>query len=327
MKRLATRSCLGKCFGLVASGERRTDHDSCAAVTDEAQLPCPACRGGKATLWGSKNAYPLWRCVGCGTIWTPVGLGGGVAADHYDEHYTRTHFETSRLAVASLTRLVASAERFRQTGRWLDVGYGAGGLLAIAEGCGWACYGTEVSPRALEYGRKRGWVVAADAGADQRFGKGTFDVMTMIEVIEHVTAPVRLLGDAAAWIRPGGLLYLTTPNARSISRWLLGPVWNVFSPPEHLTIWTGQSLGRALGAAGFGQVRIRAEGFNPCEVIARVRGRGESTGPTYRNQVASELHEFLSKTPLRRAVKRGINMGLAAFGIGDGLKVWAVRSK
>jgi SAM-dependent methyltransferase len=256
-----------------------------------------------------------------------VGPRGGAAAELYDKYYERTHFETSPLAVASLARLVASAERYRQTGGWLDVGYGAGGLLAIAEGFGWACYGTEVSPRALEYGRKRGWVVTADAGADPRFGKGTFDVVTMIELIEHVTDPLRLLDDAAAWIRPGGLLYLTTPNARSLNRWLLGPAWNVFSPPEHLTIWTTQSLGLALGAAGFRRVRIRAEGFNPCEVMARVRGRGEDSTPANRSQVALELNEFLSQTPLLRAVKRGINMGLAAFGIGDGLKVWAVRSE
>ena len=299
----------------------------CAAVTDEAQVRCPACRARRAALWGSKQAYPLWRCLVCGTIWTSVGPRGGAAPELYDKYYERTHFETSPLAVTTLKRLVASAERFRQTERWLDLGYGAGGLLLIAEGCGWACYGTEVSPRALEYGRKRGWVVAGDAGADPRFGKGTFDVVTMIELIEHVTAPLPLLEDAAAWIRPGGLLYLTTPNARSLNRWLLGPAWNVFSPPEHLTIWTVRSLGRVLGAAGFHRVRIRAEGFNPCEVMARVRGRGESIGPAYRNQVASELHEFLSKTPLRRAVKTGINMGLAAFGMGDSLKVWAVRSK
>ena len=198
-------------------------------------------------------------------------------------------------------------------------------MLAVAEGRGWVCYGTEVSPRSLEYGRKRGWVVATDGGAAPRFGKGMFDVVTMIELIEHVTTPLRFLEAAAAWLRPGGLLYLTTPNARSLNRWLLGPTWDVFAPPEHLTIWTAGGLRRALAGEGFRQVRIRADGFNPYWVMARVRGRSENTAAN-RDQVARELNEFLSGTLLRRALKRGINSGFTAFGIGDSLKVWAVRS-
>lgn len=295
-------------------------------MTDQALLVCPACGAGKAASWGLKHAYPLWRCGSCGTIWTPVGLGGGVAADHYDQYYERMRFETAPIVAASLARLVASAERFRQTGRWLDVGYGAGGLLAIAEGHGWACYGTEVSPRSLDYGRKQGWVVATDGEVNPRFGRGTFDVVTMIELIEHVTTPLRFLEAAAARLRPGGLLYLTTPNAHSLNRWLLGLTWSIFAPPEHLTIWTAKGLRRALAKAGFRQVWIWADGFNPFDVIARVRGRSKTTAAN-RNQVARKLNEFLSRTLLRRAFKRGINLGFTAFGIGDSLKVWATRGR
>jgi SAM-dependent methyltransferase len=219
---------------------------------------------------------------------------------------------------------VCSVEKFRRTGRWLDFGYGEGGMLAAAEQRGWLCHGIEVSRQALEHGQSRGWRVAMDPSTDPRFEAGTFDVVSMIEFLEHVPTPARVLRDVALWLRPGGLLYLTTPNIRSLNGRLLGLAWSVVSPPEHVVLWTTSALRNAVAAAGFQVIRVRTEGLNPVEFLARLRFRRDTT-PVNRNESAVALSEALSRSGLRRALKRAVNAGLSTLRLGDTVKVWALR--
>jgi SAM-dependent methyltransferase len=242
----------------------------------------------------------------------------------YDHYYDRASFQTTPTVSASLERLVRSAQEFRRTSRWLDIGFGEGGVLAVAQERGWLCYGIELSERALEHGRSRGWVVTSDPSDDPRFEAGTFDVVSMIEFLEHVPTPARILRDAARWLRPGGLLYLTTPNLESLNGRLLGLSWSIVSPPEHAVLWTASALRSALSVAGFRVVRIRSEGLNPVELLARLRSQS-NRAPVDRNQSAFALSEALSRNRFRRALKRVVNAGLSAFRLGDTVKVWALR--
>jgi len=286
---------------------------------------CPACGAGRTRSVGDKRNYELALCMECGSIFTSECPGNGELLDLYDHYYDHACFELPSVITASLERLVGSAEQFRCTGRWLDIGYGEGGLLKIAERYGWDCYGADIAPQALEYGERRGWVVAADAEGDPRFPDEGFDVVTMVEFLEHVGTPDRFLRAASRWLRPGGLLYITTPNAESLNRRFLGLEWSVFSPPEHLTIWTTRGLRYALAKAGFQHQRIRTEGFNPYEILARLRSRDQAPVTVDRNQTALVLNNAFSCSGFRRALKRGINHCLSAVGISDSIKAWALR--
>jgi len=300
---------------LHTSADRAADVENC----------CPACRAGKPRELGFKRGYVLSECAKCGTIFTIVGRHRETVARLYDHYYDYARFTAPLAATFSLERLVRSCEPFRSTNRWLDVGFGEGSLLEIAERHGWNCYGTEVSPPAVEHGRERGWIVTSDAEADSRFPSSGFDVVTMIELIEHVPSPQEFFHAAARWLRPGGLLYVTTPNAQSLNRRLLGLEWTIFAPPEHVTIWTSGGLSHALKNAGFQIELIRTEGLNPCEILARWRVRKSGAGQVDRNSAAFALNSAFSSSPFRRALKAGINHCLTAFRAGDTLKVWGVR--
>ncbi len=291
---------------------------------------CPACGGTASRAAGSKSGYTLRTCRECGTLFADLAASPptdptGLYTDAYGAEEP-----VPPLVVASLERLVATAEAFRSTGRWLDVGFGQGDLLDVAARRGWSCYGTEVARPALDRARRRGFTVADDALADARFPAGGFDVVTMIELLEHVPEPRRFLAAAAALLRPGGLLYATTPNASSLNRRALGLGWSAVVPPEHLTLWTARGLRRALAAAGFEACRVRTEGLNPYEIAARLR-RGARPGagaaPTFnRNESAQRLAAAFAGGPARRALKTAINAGLSLLGVGDTLKVRAVRA-
>lgn len=284
---------------------------------------CPGCQGPSWRLLGRKNGYKLMECQGCGSVSASLRHDQSTQSEIYEHYYEGRSFETPLVTAASLDRLIASFEPFRSTGRLIDVGYGEGGLLSAAQRRGWTCYGTEIDLRALEYGRRRGWVVGGDTIRDERFPEHGFDVVTMIEFLEHVTDPERFLNAALDLLRPQGILYLTTPNAQSLNCRLLGLQWSVFCPPDHVTIWTARGLRTALSKAGFKCRRIRREGLNPYEIMAHLSRGNETPFPINRQQAAVNLNHAFSSSPLRRAVKRGINRILSALRAGDDIKVWA----
>lgn len=285
---------------------------------------CPACLGTCHRFWDFKNKFRLSRCPTCGVIFATDQADRGEVKELYDHYYDRAQFEMPQVVAASLDRLVSSLAGYRQTGCWLDIGYGEGGLLTIAQRRGWSCFGTEISPSALAFGQKKGWVVTADPLADSAFTAHGFDVITMVEILEHIPAPDQILGSVAHLLRPGGIFYLTTPNGDSLNRRILGADWSVFSPPEHLVIWTAKGLCQTLARNGLRPARIRTEGLNPSEIVRRLRPRRSGPAPS-RNEAGFKLNETMSSSPWRRRLKTGINCCLSLVRLGDSLKVWATR--
>jgi hypothetical protein len=146
----------------------------------------------------------------------------------------------------------------------------------------------------------------------------------MIEFLEHVTVPALFLKDAACWLRRGGLLHVTTPNIRGLNGRILGVGWSVVSPPEHIVLWTVPALRSAVGEAGFRIFRMRTEGLNPAELLALAPWRNKEK-PVDRNRSAVALSETMSRTRMRRVLKRAINGGLNVLRLGDTLKMFARR--
>ena len=100
----------------------------------------------------------------------------------------------------------------------------------------------------------------------------------------------------------------------------------MFSPPEHIVIWTPRGLRAALARCGFDVARVRTTGFNPYEVYRRLRPAKAGAPAMSRNDAAFALNAQLSRSRGRRLVKDAINTGLNAFKLGDDIKIWAVPS-
>ena len=153
-------------------------------------------------------------------------------------------------------------------GRLLDVGCGNGAFLVRAKACGWDVLGVDPDPGAI--------AAASNHGIDARLGgieifadqSELFDVITMSHVIEHVHKPIELLQASFKLLRPGGSIWLETPNLDSLGHRFFGPDWRGLEAPRHLVLFTRDSLKHALAAAGFSTIRERARP-NPCENMFR----------------------------------------------------------
>lgn len=135
--------------------------------------------------------------------------------------------------------------------RVLDVGFGNGRFLERARSAGWSAWGVDPDPIAVHNASKRGLAVrhgGIEAYADQ---PASFDVITMSHVIEHVYDPIDVLKQANTLLKPGGCLWLDTPNIESSGHSWFRRNWRGLEPPRHLTLFTWDSMLKALHEIGF----------------------------------------------------------------------------
>jgi len=106
----------------------------------------------------------------------------------------------------------------------LDVGCGAGLLAEPLARLGAKVTGLDASPDlvavAREHAKAGGLDIDYVAGELSEL-QGRFDLITCMEVVEHVADPAEFIGTLAARLSPNGLLLMSTPNATSWSRLLL----------------------------------------------------------------------------------------------------------
>jgi 2-polyprenyl-3-methyl-5-hydroxy-6-metoxy-1,4-benzoquinol methylase len=131
--------------------------------------------------------------------------------------------------------------------RVLDAGCGVGYGAALLAHDGRRVVGIDASPDAVAAADVRSGehlsFLVADA-AQLPFDDASFDAVTCFEVIEHVTDPEFLLSELARVLAPGGLLCLSTPNARMerLHAQRAGREPN----PFHISPFVPRTLARAL---------------------------------------------------------------------------------
>jgi 2-polyprenyl-3-methyl-5-hydroxy-6-metoxy-1,4-benzoquinol methylase len=135
----------------------------------------------------------------------------------------------------------------------------------------------------LEYMRRRGWRVSGiDPSAEhvvyanrylglQDVWEGLWplnyefttemDVVSLFHVIEHLLLPVEALSAISQILRPGGIVFLETPNVESWPAKLFGPRWVTLDAPRHVNLFSKRTLSYCLGKAGFDVLMLKT--FSP----------------------------------------------------------------
>jgi hypothetical protein len=112
----------------------------------------------------------------------------------------------------------------------------------------------------------------ASLGVDARLSQSRFDVITMFQVLEHVAGYSDVLDLCRAALRPGGRIFISVPEGERLREWE-DATGLPDMPPFHVSQWTRESLGMALTAAGFVDVRFISDGFSTANT-AMLLGNG-----------------------------------------------------
>lgn len=290
---------------------------------------CPACHGSSSLNLGVKNELQIVSCRDCGSLYTPYSPWYS-SAYYYVDYYEHGNLVEPPFVVQRLEEISEAFSPYRQKNRLLDVGCGAGTLLEVARRKGWNTQGVDVSASAVAHVRSLGFDVFQGELQEAHFEEAAFDVVTAAELLEHLFEPRAALKEIARILRPGGLLWTTTPHARGLSARMLGLKWGIVCPPEHLQLFSVNGLRRLLKETGFREVRVTTAGANPRELwhgLRRPRELANQPAVETFDRVAESyrLNEALTKNYARRILKSTVNGVLNFSSLGDSLKVLAVR--
>jgi SAM-dependent methyltransferase len=140
-----------------------------------------------------------------------------------------------------------------------DIGCGNGEFLRKAQELGWEAWGTDADEKALEIAKQTGAKVVHGNLPDTGLTSEFFDFVTMSHVIEHVHEPFAALTEVFRVLKPGGTLWLATPNLNSLGQKRFRSDWLPLDTPRHLALFTPSSIGMLLAKSGFTNIR-----YNPC---------------------------------------------------------------
>jgi SAM-dependent methyltransferase len=216
----------------------------------------PICRLSDRLYRTTGETFALVSCRGCGlarldpppanpSLHYPAGYWHEPAALEtiYRRLVLRDHVGFVRRALGSGRRV-------------LDVGCGSGFFLSELRPA--YAVGLDASTRAaaLAWRRHRIPSLAADL-ARAPFSDGSFDLITMFHVLEHLSDPPAYVRAARRLLASGGKLVVQTPNFDSWQCRVCGPRWIGLDAPRHLFDFRLADLRRLLEAGGFRILRVK----------------------------------------------------------------------
>ncbi|MET0249310.1 MAG: bifunctional 2-polyprenyl-6-hydroxyphenol methylase/3-demethylubiquinol 3-O-methyltransferase UbiG [Sphingobium sp.] len=151
--------------------------------------------------------------------------------------------------------------------RALDVGCGAGLLTEPLARLGAQTIGLDAAPENIAVARahaaQQGLVIDYRATPVEQLEESGFDLITSMEVVEHVADPAAFVRALGAALAPGGLLILSTPNRTPLSRLAMITIgesvggipkgthdWDKFLSPDELTALVEQAGLEVIDSTG-----------------------------------------------------------------------------
>lgn len=222
---------------------------------------------------GSEEPWRVVECQGCGLMFTdprpPASDWHLYYPDDYGPYQVKTRVRLgkriARGVEAWVARVVGTGPLRSLAKLWLDptilppagerrmvdIGCGAAGYMARLRDAGWDVIGLEPSQRAAERAREHyGVTIVEDSFPTVKLTKGSFDLVTAHQVLEHLEDPRAALAAMRELLRPQGRVLITVPNAGSWSSRFFASAWLGWDLPRHLTHFTPASLAALAEGVG-----------------------------------------------------------------------------
>ena len=277
--------------------------------------PCPLC-GATLDRGFVKLDRRVHTCPSCRHITVPAGVvvgPDGLSIYESDDSVFQQdgnieYYLDAANALAAEDKAAFVTRICPERGRLLDVGASYGHFLAAASRDHDA-WGLELNRAAVEWSTRT-------LGVRNQVGSlyeppsslpTPFDMITSWDVIEHLDEPRRALEACRGLLKPGGWLFLSTPDAGSLVARAMGRHWHYLDPLQHVNLFSRRNLGRLLEETG----------FTPRSWVY--------FGHRYRvSYVFNRLAYLTRESALRHAVRAAAWLGRPCGGMRVTIKMWDV---
>ena len=206
----------------------------------------------------------LAKCTQCGHRQTNPRLEIEEVLTGYETAIDLDHVKQDKYRGRTFVRTIygislLSILRSSKSTRVLDIGCASGAFLnSVNHEFGWNGVGLEPSKWMCEYGKQSyGLDLRSNYFSASLFDANSFDLVTLWDVIEHISEPNQVLRDIALVLNDDGFLILNVPNSNSIAARILGRRWP-FLLAVHIHYFTPISIRKILDKHGFEVVESRS---------------------------------------------------------------------
>ena len=258
------------------------------------------------SIWGYGGYIRILKCPHCGHIINKPLKTEIDPKDYYDSeyflggnpyHYTDERDEVIIRKIEDKRRIVNIIKIMGWNNKtyfpnMLDVGPGLGNLIKTAENFGFNAFGIDISKYVSEKGYK-----TALGNIEVYNPPHKLDIITMIEVFEHLENPIFALKNCYRILEENGLLVIQTANMGSWARRLEGKRCRYFLP-GHLHYFNLKNLKRILKESGFKIEKVyygKEDGFIPAFVRKLLVRRGRISGSDLSVFLKTLFFHILSK--------------------------------
>lgn len=207
---------------------------------------------GSTFLFQKKKAN-YYKCSKCGLIFQNPQPHLSSAKEIYDDFdYQNLYFNTTGYYTEIAAEYLKQIHLvLRKNGvtlepekcKMLDVGSSIGLFLCLAKKQGFDAVGFDISSLASKFAKENYDVdVMVGNFIEAGLPESSFDIITMWQVIEHLTDPSSFLKKIHSLLKPGGYFCVATPDTGTFFRRLYGKYWGIYVPDLHITLFNRHNM-------------------------------------------------------------------------------------
>ncbi len=239
---------------------------------------CAICGNLSFEVFADLGRYRVLNCPSCTTH-----LRDPTVVDPLDDRIGEYEARQGLFEKQTADRILSAVDEIKPVrGDCLDVGCATGSFLRQAEARGWRCHGTDISTVAVARARVAVPSGSFEAGPFSRdtFEGRTFDLITMLDVLEHMSQPFLALEAIEPKLRSNGIFVLRVPVIDSLMVWLAKLTYTAtgarYRKPidllyrYHVIGFSTSSIRRSLEKCGFEVIRSwRENSIDPSTLQGR----------------------------------------------------------
>ena len=267
---------------------------------------CPNCSAREnPQLIRQTDFFRLWECPNCRLLFKSIpDLDRRKSQELqdvvYDDLTERTETKIYRTIAKKRFSLL---RQFIQCGNLLEIGCAAGEFLELAQNNSFSATGIDGSELYTKYASQNNLKVLRGRLEDFHFQNESFDVIAFFHLLEHLENPSSFLKQIYPLLKPGGFLFIITPNRNSFTDNLFASKNPIINQPDHLLFFSEPNLRTLLTKTGFDPFYIATKEY-PHHLFASIKSViGQQLHQRKPDYSASPRSTVSQTTPLKTNLK------------------------